>query len=244
MTSLENSTIQNPHILTDQPAEISDKGLRPPKNPPEKLLLNMRVTSNCRYRAAIRLGMKNDISFAATTVLSLGLILTPLLQNSGMQLQFPSSIANGMQLFFAVCVLVYSVIISKADYGVRSERLNRCGDALKSLARDLDRELKNNQLTDESVRSYGERYSIIVSSSENHDDNDYLISRLHMSRDYQIKGIKRLYYIVKSKLILNFMYLAPISIMLLELTFLSDFIGATEIYPDAFRSTPLSQTAP
>jgi hypothetical protein len=231
-----NAVAEPSKTTTSFQSEISDKGLRPPKTPADKLLLNMRVTSNCRYRAAIKLGMKNDISFVATTILSLGLILTPLLQNSGMPLSFSPSIANGMQLFFAVCVLVYSVIISKAGYGVRSERLNRCGDDLKSLARDLDREIKNKSLTDEDIKNYGERYSIIVSSSENHEDNDYLISRLHMSRDYEIKGFKRLYYIAKSNFILHFMYVTPICIIALELIFLTDFVGATKIYPDSFRA--------
>ncbi|MBS4150163.1 SLATT domain-containing protein [Stutzerimonas balearica] len=230
----EISEVVRPQSDSMKKADVSEKGLRAPKTPADKLLLNMRVTSNCRYRAAIRLGMKNDISFVATTVLSLGLILIPLLQNSGMPLQFPASVANGMQLFFAVCVLVYSVIISKAGYGVRSEKLNRCGDDLKSLARDLEHKIKaDNENID--VKGYGERYSIIVSSSENHEDNDYLISRLHMSRDYEIKGWRRFYYELKSRALLYSMYITPLSIIVLELAFLSDFIGASDVYPNSFK---------
>lgn len=233
MSNLNAGNI-NPTASTEPEARsVSAKGLREPKDPAEKLLLNMRVTSNCRYRAAIRLAMKNEISFVATTVLSLGLILIPLLQNSGMPLKFPASVANGMQLFFAVCVLVYSVSISKAGYGIRSERLNRCGDNLKSLARELEQKIKANSAED--VKSFSERYAIMVSSSENHDDNDYLISRLHMSRDYQIKGLKRIYLEAKSRAILFSMYVTPLSIMVLELIFLTDFIGVTEVYPESFK---------
>ncbi|MBH3412701.1 SLATT domain-containing protein [Pseudomonas putida] len=233
MTTASGDALQPPQ---PEGTGLSDKGLRAPKDPTQKLLLNMRVTSNCRYRAAIRLGMKNDISFIATTVLSLGLILTPLLQNSGIPLKFTSLIANGMQLFFAVCVLVYSIVSSKAEYGVRSEKLSRCADTLKSLARDLEMEIKNKTISDSSLKVYGEKYSIIVSTSETHNDNDYLISRLHMSRDYEVKGLDRTYYKLKSTIILYSMYVTPISIIILELLFLTDFIGISKIYPDAFRA--------
>lgn len=227
-----NITVSQSH-----PEKISEKGLRAPKDPTEKLLLNMRVTSNCRYRAAIRLGMKNDVSFAATTILSLGLILIPLLQSSGISHKFTPLIANGMQIFFAVCVLVYSVIISKAGYGVRAEKLSRCADTLKSLARDLEMEIKNKSITDQALKVYGEKYSIIVSTSETHDDNDYLISRLHMARDYEVKGLDRTYYKIKSNTILYSMYLTPALVIALEFFFLTDFIGMTDIYPRIFHST-------
>lgn len=140
-----------------------------------------------------------------------------------------------MQLFFAVCVLVYSVTIAKADYGVRAEKLSRCADTLKSLARDLEMEIVKGSTNDQSIKTYGEKYSIIVSTSETHLDNDYLISRLHMSRDYEIKGLDRAYYKAKSSAILYSMYITPFCIIALELLFLTDFIGITNAYPETFK---------
>ena len=58
---------------------------REPKTPIQKLHMSVRVTSDCRYRAAIRLRMSSQASFIATTVLSLGLILIPLFQNAGIK---------------------------------------------------------------------------------------------------------------------------------------------------------------
>ncbi|THG87121.1 SLATT domain-containing protein [Pseudomonas sp. A-1] len=211
---------------------VSDKGLKSIKDPREKLLLSMRVTSNCRYRAAIRLNMKSEASFFATTFLSLGLILIPLVQSSGVTVCFDEKVAGAMQVFMAVCVLVYSVVISKAGYEVRSEKLNRCGDDLKELARELER---SGDADGKGLEYYSRQYSIISSTCENHEDLDYLISRLHMSRDYHIDGVKRVWLIVKSWLMLRFMYFLPALYVGIGFFFFTDFIGVTKFYPEVFK---------
>ncbi|WP_251373279.1 SLATT domain-containing protein, partial [Escherichia coli] len=104
-------------------------------DPTQKLLNSMRVTSKCRYNASIRLKRQSQLSFFSTTVLSLGLILIPLLQNADIHLHLPLKVLNMLQIFLAVSVLVYSVIIGTAHYEIRSKQLNECGDKIKDLIR-------------------------------------------------------------------------------------------------------------
>lgn len=222
------------HLLSNI-LPIKDKGEAPkrePKTPIQKLHISARVTSNCRYRAAIRLRMSSQASFIATTVLSLGLILIPLFQNAGIKLSFQASVINSMQLFLAVSVLVYSVTMAKAGYEVRAEKLNACGDNLKILSRKLDEDIA---ASDHDIKQHAKRYANIVASSENHEDIDYLISRLDMVRDYNIVGMERFILTAKSYCQLYSMYLVPVFMIATELTFFTDMIGVTSLYPQAFR---------
>ena len=65
----------------------------------KKLLNSMRVTSACRFNASNRLEWQGKMSFVLTTILSLGLILIPLLQNSGVELRFEC----GSDFFSSIC---------------------------------------------------------------------------------------------------------------------------------------------
>lgn len=176
--------------------------------------------------------MSSQASFIATTVLSLGLILIPLFQNAGIKLSFQVSVINSMQLFLAVSVLVYSVTMAKAGYEVRAEKLNACGDNLKLLGREID---EVSTAGDCDIKQFGQRYANIVASSENHEDIDYLISRLDMIRDYNITGFKRFFLTAKSYCQLYSMYLVPLIMIAAELTFFTDMIGVTDLYPQVFR---------
>jgi ABC-type multidrug transport system permease subunit len=92
--------------------------------------MSMRVTAKCRYNAAVRLQWQGKFAFFTTTVLSLGLIFIPLIQTAGVELAFGASFLNMMQIFLAVAILVYSVVIRTARYDVREETLTECGDKL------------------------------------------------------------------------------------------------------------------
>ena len=109
------------------------------KDAAEKLQMSMRVTAKCRYNAAARLQLQGKFAFFTTTALSLGLIFVPLLQTSGVKLAFQTNVLSMMQIFLAVSVLVYSVVIGTARYEVRAETLTECGDKLKELIRAIER---------------------------------------------------------------------------------------------------------
>lgn len=201
------------------------------KDASEKLQMSMRTTAKCRYNAAGRLQHHGQYSFFTTTVLSLGLVFIPLIQNAGVPLAFKANVLNMMQIFLGVAVLVYSVVIGTARYDMRSSQLTECGDKLKELIRSLekDREAGNGVVTPEQLAIYQKNYSDIVTDVENHKRNDYQFAKLEMINDYFISGLPRLKLYVEAQSARFFEFLLPTLLMLMEVIFITDMMGATEI---------------
>lgn len=208
-------------------------------DPVEKLLNGMRVTSKCRYNASIRLKRQSQFSFFATTLLSLGLILVPLLQNSDIQLAFPPKVLNMLQIFLAVAVLVYSVINATARYETRSEALNECGDKIKDLIRNLRREVSEGKTSGVNVdlAKYNQRYDDVSTDAENHGRVDFMLASLEMRSDYKYTGLIRLAMHLRAGLLYLVPYAVPFLLVFGELVFVTDMLGATAVF------TPYLQAA-
>lgn len=204
---------------------------RTDKTAVEKLKMSMRATAKCRYFAAARLQRQARFSFFTTTVLSLGLIFIPLMQSSGVKLAYETNVLGMMQIFLAVSVLVYSVVIATARYDVRAEKLTECGDKLKELIRAIDREMDTkNSISDEDLRVYQDRYSDISTDTENHISSDYKFAMLEMTRDYRITGLKRL-QVWATALWQSLNPLAlPVILLIIEVVFITDMVGASEVF--------------
>lgn len=217
---------------------------RPVKDAAEKLQMSMRVTAKCRYNAAVRLQRQGKFAFFTTTSLSLGLIFVPLMQTSGVKLAFESNVLSMMQIFLAVAVLVYSVVIGTARYEVRAETLTECGDKLKELIRaiDKDREIKEN-FSDEDLTTYQDRYSDIVTDTENHTRSDYSLATLEMDRDYFYTGLYRFKLYFGSHFHRFIPFILPIVLLVTEVTFITDMMGATNVLPKYLNGTAVEQAA-
>lgn len=220
-------------VFSREPVEAAVNG------PAQKLMNSMRITSKCRYNASVRLKRQSQFSFLSTTILSLGLILIPLLQNSDIQLQFPPKVLNMLQIFLAVAVLVYSVIIGTARYETRSEALNECGDKIKDLIRNLRCEVAEAKTTGVAVDlvNYHQRYDDISTDAENHSRVDFMLASLEMKSDYNYTGLIRLYMYVKSAVLYCIPYVIPTLLIASEVTFVTDMLGVTHFF------TPLRQSA-
>lgn len=202
------------------------------KDAAEKLQMSMRVTAKCRYNAAARLQLQGKFAFFTTTALSLGLIFVPLLQTSGVKLAFQPNVLSMMQIFLAVSVLVYSVVIGTARYEVRAETLTECGDKLKELIRAIDRHRETQTtFSEQDLANYQEKYSDIVTDTENHTRSDYGLATLEMDRDYFYTGLLRaiIYTHAHSQRLIPF--LLPLSLLIAEVTFITDMVGATSVLP-------------
>ncbi|MFM8330622.1 MAG: SLATT domain-containing protein [Candidatus Methylumidiphilus sp.] len=193
---------------------------RRPKDATEKLQMSMRVTAKSRYNAAARLQFQSKFAFFATTLLSLGLILIPLMQNAAIPLAFKANVLNMVQLFLAVASLVYSVVIGTAQFDVRAEKLTECGNRLKDLIREIERDYeKSPTLFPDKLSDYQRRYSDVVTDSENHDRSDYHFAILEMSNDYFITGIPWIIMYVNAILSRCIAYIAPLLMMYFEVIF-------------------------
>lgn len=201
-------------------------------DPVQKLLNSMRVTSKCRYNASVRLKRQSQFSFFATTLLSLGLILVPLLQNSDILLAFSPKVLNMLQIFMAVAVLVYSVINATARYETRSEALNECGDKIKDLIRNLRREVAESESSGVSVNlaKYIQRYDDVSTDAENHGRVDFTLASLEMKNDFKYTGLIRLYMHFKAGALYGVPYVVPTLLLVGEVLFVTDMLGATSVF--------------
>lgn len=197
----------------------------------DKLQMSMRTTAKCRYNASVRLQHHGRFPFFTTTVLSLGLVFIPLMQNAGVPLAFKPNVLNMMQIFLGVAVLVYSVVIGTARYDMRSSQLTECGDKLKELIRALEkeREATGGKVSPVMLADFQKHYSDIVTDVENHERNDYRFAVLEMVNDYFISGIPRLKLYLAAQFVRAFGFLLPILLVVMEVVFITDMMGATDI---------------
>lgn len=197
----------------------------------DKLQMSMRVTAKSRYNAAGRLQSQSRFSFVTTTILSLGLIFIPLMQNAGVTLAFASSVLNMIQIFLAVSVLVYSVIIATARFDVRAEKLTECGDRLKELIRAIDRDrCVGSTFPATLLTEYQKRYSDVVGDCENHTRSDYHLATLEMRRDYFLTGLPRFITWLRARLSDSVSYSLPSLMLCFELAFITDMIGVSHFF--------------
>jgi hypothetical protein len=215
------------------------------KDPVQKLLNSMRITSKCRYNASVRLKRQSQYSFFATTLLSLGLILLPLLQNSDIRVAFPPKVLNMLQIFLAVAVLVYSVINATAHYETRSEALNDCGDRIKDLIRNLRREVAEAEKSGVAVdlAKYNGKYDSVSTEAENHSRSDFIIASLEMHSDYKYTGIPRFFLHLKSVFLSLIPYLVPTLLLIGEIIFITDMLGVTKFFTPYFQPMAVSSAA-
>lgn len=204
--------------------------------PADKLLTSMRTTVKCRFEAADRLRNYSRFSFFTTTYLSLGLILIPLIQSSNIALAFSGPVLNAMQIFLAVAVLVFSVVIGTAKYDMRAELLTECGNRLKELIREMNRRMDpSKNVKSSKLKDLELRYSKIVTDVENHSRVDYRWAKLDMPRDYFIYGIPRYWYRSTTVCYSLFPYSVPLILIVFETIFIFDMLKITDVMPRIFR---------
>jgi len=207
-------------------------------NSNDKLFYNMRVTAKSRYNASKRIDWQRKVSFFTTTILSLGLIFIPLVQNTNAELHFDSSLLNMMQIFLAVSVLVYSVMNGMAKYESRIQSLRECGDNIRDLIRDFRGE---EDIDNEKLKKYTKDYNLIVSKPENHEDIDYLFARLVLKEDFKITGLRRIWCYSKYIVVYMIPLSIPLALLVLEFTFISDILGTSQVFSNIFESESIDQ---
>lgn len=212
-------------------------------DPAEKLLNSMRVTARCRFNASVRLKRQSNFSFFTTTMLSLGLIFMPLVQNSDILIAFSPKALNLLQIFLAVAVLVYSVINSTARYDIRAQALNECGDKIKELIRELRTEIKHSSTTGGEVQldKFHEQYNLISTEPENHTRVDFALASLEMKDDFCITGIPRVYHKIVAFFAYCIPYIVPCVFIFCEAVFILDMLGITEVLTPHLKSVELNR---
>lgn len=206
-------------------------------NETERLDATMKTTAVNRYNASNRLRAKGKFTFFTTTILSLGLIFIPLMQLADAQLALPDRLLNAIQIFLAVSILVYSVVIGTARYDLRSEQLNDCGDNIKKLIRELRREKEaaGGQVCKEKLAELQDRYSSITTDVENHTRNDYRLTVLQLPEMFKVTGFVRagMWGVYWAAFIAQF--LPSLMLLAIVLGFILEVFGITTVLLQLFK---------
>jgi len=194
-----------------------------------KLIASIKTTAINRYNASNRLARQGRFTFGISTIFSLGLIFIPLMQLAKAPLLLSGDILSAFQIFLAVAILVYSIIIGTARYQIRSEQLNDCGDKLKSLIRDL-RSQDSEEPDEISLKEHQRRYESIIADVENHERRDYILTILRTPDLFSLTGAGRAYHWTKFCFSACISYLPSIALVAVELFLITDMFGITKIF--------------
>lgn len=152
------------------------------------------------------------------------------MQNANIKLMIADNVINMMQVFIAVAVLVYSIIISTARYDLRAETLRECGDKLKELIRELSKEQQFECVDKEKLSIYQKRYTDITTDTENHETIDYKVAMIDMNNDFTITGLYRLFLKIEIFYKDLLTKIIPILLISFEIFFITDMFGVTKIF--------------
>ncbi|MBD3667287.1 MAG: SLATT domain-containing protein [Kangiella sp.] len=149
------------------------------------------ATSKTRFHAARRLRLHSKSSTYIVVLLSLGLILISLMQAYNLGNNIDSSLVGLIQVFSAIAVLVYSLLIDKNDYSNLSEKMYSCASKLGELKQKIHPHLETEH-SQEDYDRFRDEYHRILKLYETHSNNDfrgdYTRAKLEMPENYVIQG--------------------------------------------------------
>jgi hypothetical protein len=196
----------------------------------DKLIASMKTTAVSRYNASNRLSREGKVTFGVSTLFSLGLIFIPLMQLAKAPLKLSGDVLGAIQIFLAVAILVYSIVIGTARYEARSEQLNDCGDKIKDLIRELRVAPVDPENEAALLRETQRRYSAIISDVENHDRSDYVLAILRSPDLYTLSIAGRCAHWAKYWGSAVGPYIPSIALVIIEAILIGDMFGASSIF--------------
>ena len=212
-----------------------------------KFLNTIELTTDARFEAGRRLKKLNKLSFITTTIISLGLILIPLLSSVGHNVAFSEATLTNFQIFLAVCVLVFSVSTSTAQYEVRGKDFFDCADKLKIICQQLKlAQIKKKQENFSfDLSEFETKYRNTLSGTESHENIDYFKANRTRFRKRKKEVLSNENFLNKifplSDNFANYgnyleiiltnivMYASSITLWILEIVFILDMLGITSL---------------
>jgi len=154
----------------------------------KELYRKIDKVTRIRYIAANRLKIHQKLSQWITTLLSVLLIIVPLLQALKVPIRSSEQFLNAVQVFLAVLVLAYSLLLGTENYSSRAENMESCGVELSFLAREIFPYIE----ADHDIYLYkifSEKYQSILVKYKNHDPIDH---KLYILEKIDIR-LKKIY---------------------------------------------------
>ena len=135
-----------------------------------------------------------------------------------------------IQIFLAVSVLVYSVVIATSKFDSRACKLTDCGSSIKKLIREMEKEQIGGAIwTKEQLGGFQQRFSDVVTNCENHERSDFHLTTLEMRDEFFITGFPWVFRRILAHAANGVPYLIPWLMMGFEVLLISDMLGFTRI---------------
>jgi hypothetical protein len=197
--------------------------IRHTKNMFDELYRRVLVTARSSFFAARRLEFHCKLSQWTVTLASIALIIIPLGQALNFSPQINASALNVLEVFFAIIVLAFTLLIGVDSYLLKADRMQRRGLELASIYYALE-PYRDNGGNQRLYEKFCMKYDEVLSKYENHLPIDYLDFKLSKREEYfpQLKnylpalinlGIQRFFSILLYLLLLlSCLYLVSLSI--------------------------------
>jgi hypothetical protein len=173
----------------------------------KNLYKKMDATSKTRFYASGRLKLHARLSTYTVVFISLALIFISLLQAYSLGVNINSKYTSLVQVFAAIAVLVYSLLIDKNEYAALSEKMYSCASKLGELKQRMHPYKTISDPSEDRYNDFQKEYWQILELYETHSSNDFsadnLRARLDMPEHYEIKGWNK----IETKFIIYRMHL-------------------------------------
>ena len=200
------------------------------KDNKHKVIASMKTTAISRYNASKRLSRQTKVTFWVSILFSLGLIFIPLMQLAKVPLKFNGDILSAVQIFLAVAILVFSIVIGTARYELRAHQLDSCGNNIKNLIRRLKAaSIDECDTSGEVLNKFHDEYNGMISNVENHERQDYILTILRSPDLFKLTLCARIYHWIKFFLFSITPHMPSIILVLVEILFITEMFGITKI---------------
>lgn len=152
----------------------------------KKLYKKMDATSKTRFHYSRRMKLHSSLSTWLVVYISLVLILISLLQAYSLGRNIESPYVQLIQVFSSIAVLVYSLIINKADYSSLSEKMYSCASRINKLKLKADPAVAAGDMAayESLCREYQGILDLYETASIQDFRADYWRAKMEMPEDY------------------------------------------------------------
>lgn len=182
----------------------------------KNLYKKMDATSKTRFHNSRRLKLHAKLSTYTVVVISLGLILISLMQAYNLGNNIDSKLVGLIQVFSAIAVLVYSLLVEKNDYSSLSEKMYSCAAKIGELKQRFYPHIENKH-DDKIYDKFEKDYYSVLKLYETHSTNDfrgdYYRAKIDMPKFYKLGFFKNMYIRIQIYLSYTFNFISYPTVM-------------------------------
>ena len=175
---------------SETPAEesVSKSSIGTVEQKYERLHDKLDKTARSRFVAARRYELHETLSLYTVVLMSCAVIALTLFDGLGMLSDDAEKPSSFLQVFCAVGVLVYSVILSKSDFALKAYRHHECAVLLNKVRAKVYKHTVEEPKSDQYNKS-AEEYAATLERFENHLNLDFKIMQIQTKayhKEYEI----------------------------------------------------------